>query len=135
MNKITNFYHFKYTRDSYYMELFIHRKALSNIEKSINERLLNIAMTKDEECAYKRLKGLFEEAREATDSSYIEVKINKCYIKYIKSLYYYFNDQTGYVALRVLNEYLQSFFIEDIDKISGFNRLNEDTRISILSQI
>ena len=82
MNVITDFYQFKYSRDSYYIDLFINTKALLNIEQALDEILSSFYTTKDEQCAYMRLKELFKSCRQATNSTYAEVRINKCYIKY-----------------------------------------------------
>ena len=56
MNVITDFYQFKYSRDSYYIDLFINTKALLNIEQALDEMLSSFYTTKDEKCAYMRLK-------------------------------------------------------------------------------
>ena len=42
MTVITDFYQFKYSRDSYYIDLFINTKALLNIEQALDERLSNL---------------------------------------------------------------------------------------------
>ena len=135
MSTITDFYQFKYSRDSYYIDLFINRKALINIEQALDEILSSFYTTKDEQCAYMRLKELFKSSREATSDMYPEVRMNKCYIKYIKNLYYFFASRIEYTPLRVLNEYLQVFMIEDIDNISTFLNLNEEIKVRVLSNI
>ena len=126
MNTITDFYQFKYSRESYYLDLFINTKALLNIEKALDEMLSSFYTTKDEQCAYMRLKELFKNARESTDCMYAEVRMNKCYLKYIKNLGYYFATRVDYAPLKVLNEYLQIFLIEDMENIATFSNLNED---------
>ena len=89
----------------------------------------------DEQCAYMRLKELFKSCRQATNSTYAEVRINKCYIKYIKDLGYYFASRIEYAPLKILNEYLRVFMEEDIENISTFLNLNEDIKVRVLSNI
>ena len=135
MNEITDFYQFKYSRDSYYINLSINTKAILIIEQALDEILSSFYTTKDEQCAYMRLNELFKSARESSKSIYTDVRINKCYIKYIKNLYYYFAYRIEYTPIKILNEYLQIFMIEDIDNISTFLNLNEEIKVRILSNI
>lgn len=135
MTVVTDFYKFKYSRSSYYIDLFINRAAVINIEEALDERLSTLAITKDTECAYMRLKELFQSSRKSTDSTYVEVKINKCYLKYIKSLNYYFLNRSDYMALRALDNYLQIFFEQEKEKLSDFSILNEEIKIRVLSNI
>lgn len=132
MNVVTDFYQFKYSRDSYYIDLCINTKALLNVEQALDEMLSSFYTTKDEQCAYMRLKELFKSSRESTNSIYADVRMNKCYLKYIKNLYYYFESRIEYEPLKILNEYLQLFMIEDI---STFINLDEDIKIRILSNV
>ncbi|MGL5312818.1 MAG: hypothetical protein ACRC92_06195 [Peptostreptococcaceae bacterium] len=135
MTVITDFYQFKYSRSSYYIDLFINREAVVKIEDALVERLSNLSMTKDTECAYMRLKELFQISRLSSDSMYVEVRINKCYLKYIKNLYYYFVSRDDYMPLKALNDYLQIFFVQDLENISLFSGLNEDIKIRVLSNV
>ena len=135
MNVITDFYQFKYSRESYYIDVCINTKALLNMEQALDEILSSFYTTKDEQCAYMRLKELFKSARESASSIYAEVRMNKCYLKYIKNLSYYFAHRVEYAPLKVLSEYLQVSLIEDIDNISLFSNLNEDIKVRVLSNI
>lgn len=135
MSPVTDFYQFKYSRNDYYIDLFVNRAAVLNIEEALNERLTNLELPKDFQCAYMRLKEQFQSSREKTDSLYVELKINKCYLKYIKSLNYYFNNRKEYMPLKVVTDYLQMYLIEDIDNISRFSILNEDIKVRVLSSI
>lgn len=135
MTVVTDFYQFKYSRSSYYIDLFINRSAILTIEDALDERLSDLSMTKDTECAYMRLKELFQASRLSNDSMYVEVSINKCYLKYIKNLYYYFISRDEYMPLRVLNEYLQMFFVQDLECISQFCDLNEEIKVRVLSNV
>lgn len=135
MSPVTDFYQFKYSRNCYYIDLFIHRFVVLNIEEALDESLSSLELSKDFQCAYMRLKEMFQASRESTDSLYIELRINKCYLKYIKSLNYYFNDRNEYIPLRVLNDYLQTYLIKDMDNIARFSVLNEDIKVRVLSSI
>lgn len=135
MSVITDFYQFKYTRSDYYIDLFVNRFALISIEEALDERLSNMHISKDSQCAYMRLKELFQLSRLRTDSLYVEVRINKCYLKYIRSLDCYFNEKTEYSSLKILNECLQAFLVNDIENISRFSCLNEEIKIRVLSNV
>lgn len=135
MTMITDFYQFKYSRRCCYINLFINRIALINIEEALNERLSNLELTKDTHCAYLRLKELFETSRKYNNSLYVELNINKCYLKYIKNLNNYFYNRNDYMPLHILNDYLRIYLESDIDNISGFSSLNEDIKIKILSNV
>ncbi|MDK2562758.1 hypothetical protein QOZ84_04280 [Romboutsia sedimentorum] len=135
MSVITDFYQFKYTRSDYYIDLFVNRFALISIEEALDERLSNMHISKDSQCAYMRLKELFQLSRIRTDSLYVEVRINKCYLKYIRSLDCYFNEKTEYSSLKILNECLQAFLVNDIENISRFSCLNEEIKIRVLSNV
>ena len=132
---ITDFYQFKYSRSSFYINLLINRIALINIEEALNERLSNLELTKDSHCAYLRLKELFETSRKYDDSLYIELNINKCYLKYIKNLNTYFYNRCDYMSLHILNDYLKTYLLNDMDNILSFNVLNEETKVKILSNV
>lgn len=135
MAVITDFYQFKYSRNNFYVELLINRTALFYIEKALDERLSNLHLSRDEECAYMRLKELFYNSRIESDLPYVELKINKCYLKYMQNLCYYFHDRNEYAPIKVLSDYMQYFSIADVDGISSFSGLNEDTKIRVLSNI
>lgn len=135
MSIITDFYQFKYSKSDYYIDLFINRIAIISIEDALDERLSNQQITKDAQCAYMRLKELFQSSRVNNNSLYVNLKINKCYLKYIKNLYCYFSDRKEYTHLKALNDYLQVFLINDIENISLFTTLNEDVKIRVLSNI
>ncbi|MEF9991135.1 MAG: hypothetical protein RRZ84_00960 [Romboutsia sp.] len=135
MTRVTDFYQFKYSKENYYTELFINRDALMSIEEALNERLSNMSITKDSQCAYMRLKEQFQNSRALTTSSYVEIRINKCYLRYIKNLYEYFTGRYEYMPLKVLSEYLYTSLINEIDNISTFALLNEDIKVNILSKV
>lgn len=135
MGSVTDFYQYKYSRNGCYVDLCINRVALMTIEEALDERLSNLSLTRDSECAYMRLKEHFQTSRVGSTSTYVEVRLNKCYLKYIKNLYNYFFDRYDYIPLKILNEYLHMSLISDIDNISEFSMLNEDIKVSVLSSI
>lgn len=135
MARVTDFYQYKYSRNCYYVDLFINRVALMTIEEALDERLSSFCLTKDSECAYMRLKEHFQNSRTQSTSPYVEVRINKCYLKYIKNLYNHFFDRYDYEPLKILNEYLHMFLISELENISEFSVLNEDIKVRVLSTI
>lgn len=135
MTVITDFYQFKYSRNNYYLELLINRTALLYIEKALDESLSNMYLSKDSECAYMRLKELFYNSRVESDSLYVELRINKCYLKYMQNLSCYFYNRNEYEAVKVLSDYMQYFSTSDIDGISTFCELNEDIKVRVLSNV
>ena len=135
MSVITDFYQFKYSRNNFYIELLINRTALFFIEKALEERLSDLNLTKDSECAYMRLKEQFQESRIESDMPYVELRINKCYLKYMQKLHCYFDVRNEYEPIKVLSDYIEFFSIAEIDSILTFYGLNEDTKIRVLSNI
>lgn len=135
MTVVTDFYQFKYSRSFYYIDLFINRDAVINIEEALDERLSNLIITKDAACAYMRLKELLQGSRMCTDSSYVGVRINKCYLKYVKSLNYYFLNRSDYMALSALSEYLQVYLEKERENLLDFSILNEEIKVRVLSNI
>ncbi|SCH38410.1 MULTISPECIES: hypothetical protein [unclassified Romboutsia] len=135
MTVVTDFYQFKYSRNNFYVELLINRTALFYIEKALEERLSDLHLSKDSECAYMRLKELFHDSRMESDLPYVEIRINKCYLKYMQNLCYYFHNRSEYEPLKILSDYIQYFSISDIDGISSFSGLNEDIKVRVLSNL
>lgn len=135
MTRVTDFYQFKYSRSRYYMDFFISRGALLIIEEALDERLSSIYLSKDSQCAYMRLREQFQNSRISSTYPYVEIRINKCYLKYINSLYEYFNDRYEYIPLKVLSEYLYTYLNDDLDNMYDFTLLNENIKINILSNI
>lgn len=132
---ITDFYQFKYSRNNCYIEFYIDRDAVLNIENALDERLSNCVSNRDAECAYMRLKELFENSRMSSNSQYVEIRMNKCYIIYISNLQLYFRNQGQYAALDVLYKYLQTYMAEEYESLNVFNILDEDAKIRVLSNV
>ena len=135
MNNVINFNRFKFSRENYYMDLFINKSALCDIEKALNERLDSIYMTKDEQYAYMKLKSIFEVSRNENTNLYAEVRINKCFVKYIDNLSFYFENEQHYAPLKILNQYLQENLIEDKENINNFGLLSEEFKIDVLTYV
>lgn len=132
---ITDFYQFKYSRNNCYIEFYMDRDAVLNIENALDERLSNCVSNRDAECAYMRLKELFENSRMSSNSQYVEIRMNKCYIIYISNLQLYFRNQGQYAALDVLYKYLQIYMAEEYESLNVFNILDEDAKIRVLSNV
>lgn len=135
MGVITDFYQFKYTKNDYYIEFLIKRDAAINIETALDERLSNNVSNRDSECAYMRLKELFQTSRQSSQSPYVEVRMNKCYMMYISNLQLYFRNRREYDVLDTLYKYLQVYMTTEYDFIKRFNVLDEDTKIRVLSRV
>ena len=132
---VIDFYKFKYTKPDYYIEFLIQREAAENIEIALDERLSEHLSNRDSQCAYMRLKELFQNSREATKSPYVEIKMNKCYMMYISNLQLYFRNRKEYSVLDKLYKYLQIYMTTEYDFIKRFNVLDEDIKIRVLSKV
>lgn len=130
---ITDFYQFKYTKKDYYIEFLIKREAAKNIEIALDERLSENVGNRDSECAYMRLKELFQNSRQSSQSPYVEIRMNKCYMMYISNLQLYFRNRREYSVLDTLYKYLQVYITTEYDLMRRFNVLDEDTKIRVLS--
>ena len=130
---ITDFYQFKYSRSNYYIEFYMNRDAIKNIENALDERLSNNVNNRESECAYMRLKEMFQVARLSGNSPYAEIRMNKCYIIYISNLQLYFRGQ--YQVLDILYKYLQEYMTKEYETLRVFDVLDEDTKIRVLSII
>lgn len=132
---ITDFYQFKYSRNNCYIEFYMDRDAVLNIENALDERLSNCVRNRDAECAYMRLKELFENSRIGSNSQYVEIRMNKCYMIYISNLQLYFRNQGQYEVLDVLYKYLQTYMALEYESLNIFKILDEDIKIRVLSSV
>ena len=132
---VIDFYKFKYTKPDYYIDFLIQREAAENIEIALDERLSEHLSNRDSQCAYMRLKELFQNSRESTKSPYVEIKMNKCYMMYISNLQLYFRNRKEYSVLDTLYKYLQIYMTTEYDFIKRFNVLDEDIKIRVLSKV
>ncbi|CEN75961.1 Uncharacterised protein [[Clostridium] sordellii] len=132
---VTDFYQFKYSRNNYYIEFYMNREAVEIIENALDERLSNCVSDRDSECAYMRLKELFQTSRINSNLPYVEIRMNKCYMTYISNLQLYFTNRGQYEVLDVLYKYLETYMVGEYDNLSVFNILDEDTKIRVLSNV
>lgn len=132
---ITDFYQFKYSRNNYYIEFYMNREAVETIENALDERLSNCVSDRDSECAYMRLKELFQTSRINSNLPYVEIRMNKCYMTYISNLQLYFTNRGQYEVLDVLYKYLETYMVGEYDNLRVFNILDEDTKIRVLSNV
>ncbi|GAA0105427.1 hypothetical protein UT300013_20510 [Paraclostridium sordellii] len=132
---ITDFYQFKYSRNNYYIEFYMNREAVEIIENALDERLSNCVSDRDSECAYMRLKELFQTSRINSNLPYVEIRMNKCYMTYISNLQLYFTNRGQYEVLDVLYKYLETYMVGELDNLRVFSILDEDTKIRVLSNV
>ncbi|CEQ22379.1 hypothetical protein [Paraclostridium sordellii] len=132
---ITDFCQFKYSRNNYYIEFYMNREAVEIIENALDERLSNCVSDRDSECAYMRLKELFQTSRINSNLPYVEIRMNKCYMTYISNLQLYFTNRGQYEVLDVLYKYLETYMVGEYDNLRVFNILDEDTKIRVLSNV
>ena len=69
------------------------------------------------------------------ESIYVKLRINKCYLQYLKDLYYDFYDREESVYIKEVICHLQYFINEDGDNIINFYDLIENTKIKALSKM
>ena len=85
--------------------------------------------------AYERLQILFEDALNKEDMGYVNLRINKCYIKYLKNLYFSYYNRPESHDIKELIVYIQFLSDSESENISKFTTLSERTKLSILSYI
>lgn len=132
---ITDFCIFKYTKDIYYLDLYMSREITTVIIDALNERLGVGAITDDEYIAYIGLKKLLTVCLSNSDDSFVEVKLHKFYYTYIKMLYRYFANRSEYKLLRKVITHLDSLTFDDFDVLFSFDNMDNSMKISILSKI
>ena len=133
MCKVIDFYQYKYSRCNYYINIFISKECADGVKVLINEKLKGKKISKEYRCAYLMLKEKI--IRGDYNFDLVKLRLNNCYLQYLKDLYYdfYGRDESVYVKEVILH--IQYFLDEDIDNINKFYDLKENTRISVLSTI
>ena len=106
-------------------------KYTSLLEDGFEDLFIN----KEYEYAYKRLQSLFENALKKEDKGYVTIRINKCYIKYLKNLYFSYYNRPESDDIKELIFYMQYLSDIESESISKFTTLSEKTKLSILSYI
>ena len=135
MPDVVDFYQYKYSRSNYYLNLVFEKDKIKNIKKSIEDGFDDLFINREYEYAYERLQILFEDALKNEDMGYVNLRINKCYIKYLKNLYfsYYNKPESHYIKELII--YIQFLSDSESENISKFTTLSERTKLSILSYI
>lgn len=135
MGEITDFYQYKYSRNNYYINLVFPKEKIKSIKRSIEDSFDDLFINREYEYAYERLKELFKDVLEKEENGYVRLRINKCYVKYLKNLYFSYYNRPESDDIKELICYMQ-FLSEDVsENISKFTTLNEKTKLKILSYI
>ena len=106
-----------------------------NIKNSIEDGFEDLFINKEYEYAYKRLHLLFENALKKESKGYVTIRINKCYTKYLKNLYFSYYNRPESDDIKELIFYMQYLSDIESESISKFTTLSEKTKLSILSYI
>lgn len=133
MCKITNFYQYKYCRGNYFINVFINKESALSIKSLLMEKLNENNLNKECRCAYTILIDKIN--KNINESIYVKLRINKCYLQYLKDLYYDFYNREESVYVKELICHLQYFIEEDVDSIIKFYNLMENTKIEALSKM
>ena len=135
MPDVVDFYQYKYSRSNYYLNLALTKDKIINIKNSIEDGFEDLFINKEYEYAYKRLHLLFENALKKESKGYVTIRINKCYIKYLKNLYFSYYNRPESHDIKELIVYIQFLSDSESENISKFTTLSERTKLSILSYI
>ena len=135
MAEIIDFYQYKYSRSNYYLNLALTKDKIINIKNSIEDGFEDLFINKEYEYAYKRLQLLFENALKKESKGYVTIRINKCYTKYLKNLYFSYYNRPESDDIKELIFYMQYLSDIESESISKFTTLSEKTKLSILSYI
>lgn len=133
MCKITDFYQYKYCRCNYFINVFINKDSAQGIKSLLIEKLKEKNLSKEYRCVYTILKDKIN--KNMKESAYVKLRINKCYLQYLKDLYYDFYDREESVYVKEVICHLQYFIEEDGESIIKFYDLMENTKINILSKM
>ncbi|WP_455542211.1 hypothetical protein [Intestinibacter sp.] len=135
MPEIVDFYQYKYSRNNYYINLVFAKDKIKNIKRSIEYGFDDLFINREYEYAYERLQSLFENALKKEDKGYVSLRINKCYLKYLKNLYFSYYNMPESDDIKELIFYMQFLSDNESENISKFTTLSEKTKLSILSYI
>ena len=135
MANIVDFYQYKYSRKNYYINLIFTKEKIESIKRAIDGGFDDLFINREYQCAYQNLQSLFNEALEKERNGYINLKINKCYLKYLKNLYFSYYSMPESKDIKDLILYMQYLTEDESENLSKFTTLNEDTKINILSYI
>lgn len=135
MAEIVDFYQYKYSRNNYYLNLVFTKDKINNIKRAIEDSFEDLFINKEYEYAYQRLQYLLGEALQKEENGYVNLRINKCYLKYLKNLYFSYYNRPESEDIKELIFYMQFLTRSESENISKFTTLNEETKINILSYI
>ena len=133
MCEITNFYEYKYCRKKYIINIFINKETAQGIRVLLVEKIKDKKISGDYKYAYKNLKDKID--KNINDDIYVKLRLNKCYLQYLKDLYYDFYDRKESIYVKELIFHIQYFINDDGYNFYKFYELMENTKINILSQI
>lgn len=133
MCKITNFYQYKYCRRNYFINVFINKESAKGIKSLLKEKLKERNLNEEYVCVYTIL--LDKINKNMKESVYVKLRINKCYLQYLKDLYYDYYDREESICVKEVICHLQYFIEEDGENIFKFYNLMENTKISALSKM
>ncbi|MEW9080050.1 hypothetical protein [Terrisporobacter glycolicus] len=133
MCKITNFYQYKYCRGNYFINVFINKESAKGIKSLLKEKLKERNLNEEYVCVYTIL--LDKINKNMKESVYVKLRINKCYLQYLKDLYYDYYDREESICVKEVICHLQYFIEEDGENIFKFYNLMENTKISALSKM
>lgn len=134
MCKIIDFYQFKYSRCNYYINVFISKESADGIKILLGEKLRDKNLCKEYKCAYITLREkIIRNNKE--DIDLVRLRLNKCYLQYLKDLYYDFYGREESICVKEVIQHIQYFLDEDIGSVYEFYDLKENTKINILSTI
>lgn len=133
MCEITDFYQYKYCRGNYFINVFINKESAMGIKSLLVEKLKEKNLNREYRCAYTILKDKIN--KNISEHIYVQLRINKCYLQYLKDLYYDFYDREESSYIKEVICHLQYFIEEDGDSIIKFYDLMENTKIKALSRM
>ncbi|UEL48467.1 hypothetical protein TPDSL_12720 [Terrisporobacter petrolearius] len=133
MCKITDFYQYKYCRGNYFINVFINKESAKGIKSLLIEKLKERNLNKEYRCVYTIL--LDKINKNIKESVYVKLRVNKCYLQYLKDLYYDYYDRKESLYVKEVICHLQYFIEEDGENIFKFYDLMENTKISALSKM
>lgn len=132
MCKITDFNQYKYCRENYFINVFISKESAHQVMLLLMKKLKEKNLSREHKCVYTILKNKIINNK---DKSYVKLRINKCYLQYIKDLYYDFYDREEREYIKEIICHLQYFIEEDKESIIKFYDLKENTKINVLSKM
>ncbi len=133
MCEVTDFYEYKYSRRNYFINIFIDKQCARGVRYLLIKKIKDRKISKDYKCAYISLKNQID--KNMDEVTYVKLRVNKCYLQYLKDLYYDFYGEENSIYVKELINHIQFFTQEDTSSIYKFYNLKEDTKINILSKI